>query len=176
MRDQCEFHGLLVVEPPLTVEDVQFLDQLLEAQLYLAPIERQDDPPPPLPQLVSRPPSGVSGWASCGHGCCLWIDDAGHASVPSVVAWLRYLIRHYFGSAHTFDGVVVARDRYTTETTAVRVRDNVVERIRLSGPDPRYRGHWDEWADPSPPTERAAPLVASPEPGVPVIDLSSRRR
>ena len=126
------------------------------------------------PELVGRVPGGVCGWASCGHGCCLWVDDAGLATVTSVTLWMRYLIRHYLGGGHALDGVVVARNRYTTETTAIRVRANQVDRIRLSGPDSRYRGHWDEWADPSPPPERrpASPPAAR---SAAVIDLASRR-
>ncbi len=177
MRDELEFHGLLVVEPPLTVEEVRWLEQLTDAQHQLSPSADPDQDPPPLPPLAGKPPQGVCGWATCGHGCCLWVDDGGLGNVRSTVAWMRYLIRHDF-SAHTFDGVVVVRHRYTTETTAIRVRDNVVERIRLSGPDLRYRGHWDEWADPTPPPERQDAYVPAPtsSPGARIIDLASRRR
>ena len=177
MRDELEFNGVLIVEPPLPIEDVRFLDQLTDAQHQLSPLGEPDGDPPPLPPLVGSPPQGFCGWATCGHGCCLWIDDAGRGTVVSVTSWLRYLLRHYY-AAHTFDGVVVARNRWTTETTAIRVRHNRVERIRLCGPDKRYRGHWDEWADPSPPPERAAALRPAPTvaPVASVVDLAARRQ
>ncbi|MBM7515296.1 hypothetical protein [Nocardioides nitrophenolicus] len=162
-RDDLEFHGALVVEPPLTAEHAVLLRRLTDVQLRRLRADPSDEEPPPLPPLAGTPPDGVCGWTSCGHGCCLWVDDAGQASVASVTRWLRYLMRHYLAERHTLDGVVVVRDRHTSQTTAIRVRANQVGRVLLCGPDPRYRGHWDGWGgEPS-------------EPGSVVVDLASRR-
>jgi hypothetical protein len=59
VRDEWEFHGVLVVDPVLTVDDVAFLDQLTDAQHRLPPLGARGGKPPPLPPLVGRVPDGV---------------------------------------------------------------------------------------------------------------------
>lgn len=183
MDDASDFDGVLHVDPPLTDDEMDLLDSIGDARRRRPPW-RAPGEPPRLPSLVGSPPKGVCGWAACEQGCCLWIDDDGPSSVTSVVAWLRYLLRQDLGRVHTIGGVVVARNRLSGETIAIRVRANVVNRIRLWMPDGPVPVHGDEWTTPTPAPHQTDPwetVRPDAERGrvtggvASVIDLASRR-